>query len=106
MQLLHTDAPAALYWLTPHMTAVAFMAPPGQAYPAVQSVATEELVAQVYPAGPVGVPVTTSATMVTAVALGRGKQQPDNLGLWQVWHNLQVVMSTSHRYSMALVAPG
>ena len=52
VQLLHTDAPALLYWLTPHMTAEVFIAPPGHAYPAGQSVAMEELVAQVYPAGP------------------------------------------------------
>ena len=53
LQLLHTDAPTPLYWLTPHMTAVAFMAPPGHAYPAGHGVAMEELVEQVYPAGPV-----------------------------------------------------
>ena len=42
LQLLHTDAPAPLYWLTPHMTAVAFMAPPGHTYPAGHCVAMEE----------------------------------------------------------------
>ena len=51
-QLLHTEAPAALYWLAPHMTAVVFFTPPEHAYPAGHCTATDEFVVHAYPAGP------------------------------------------------------
>ena len=99
MQLLHTDAPAALYWLTPHMTAAAFMAPPGQAYPAVQRVAMEELVAQVYPAGPA---ITHNLLRWESKFVEKCTSRCCQVGSD---NDLQYVMSTSHRYSAKMLPP-